>query len=208
MSDDSEVEADMVTNTDDSETVDSVDDTSTENSGESLEGVFNRHFETLRQIYKKQTGQDLPIPSSFGEKTSLVVRGKEKTVHSSVAFDELKSSEEGEMRGVYITSDDSIRYFFYTNAGDNPTEFNSFSLRVVKPMQEDREIWAEMRISTMPRELAGKVMTPNERMREAKKGGRPKRPVKEEEEDSDETFSADENASASTVESEPEEAEE
>ena len=160
MSDDSEVEADMVTNTDDE------DQSSLTSSSEesSLEGVFNKNFETLREIYKKQTGQDLPQPSSFEDETTLVVRGKEKSVRSSVPFDSLKTSSEGEMRGVYIVSDDMIRYFFYSNMGDNPSEFNAYSLRVVKPRDEERGIWAEMRISTMPSELAGKIMSPSERM--------------------------------------------
>jgi len=197
----------MITNSESSPDTSDDESMTTSMAEESLQGTFNKNFEVLRQIYKKQTGKDLPQPDSFDNESTLMVRGQQKTVHSSVPMENVKSTSEGESRGMFVTSDDSIRYLYYTNEGDKPQDFNWYTLKVVK-LSNDRGIIVEMRISTMSSERAAGIMTPTERMKRPKKRGRmmPRR-RREENEDQDETYSADEADQAMTMETEPEEAE-
>lgn len=154
---------DLISNTsqtsEEEENVSSDNDEVEENS---LQRAFNRNFVTLREIYARLTGgQGIPEPDSFIESTTVTSKGGHPvTVYSSVPFDDLKTSEEGDVRGIYVVSDRSIRYFLYVNKGSDPTEINSFSLRVVRPQDEaDREVWSEIKISTMPNFIAEKLFS-------------------------------------------------
>lgn len=155
-----EDQQDLVSNTssnDDSQEMESSDDDEREEESGSLHNVFNRYFETLREIYRRVTDKDLPEASSFKEETSLSVKGKQTTVKSSAPFEQLKTSREGEWRGIYVVKDNFLRYFLYVNRGESPDVINTFSLRVVKPSDSSRSAWAEIKLSTMPDFIAEKA---------------------------------------------------
>jgi hypothetical protein len=130
----------------------------------SLEREFNRQFDHLKKVYKLITNKVMPEPDSFQNDQTMTIRGRETEIHSSVPFEQLKDvseSNEGDWRGIYVvTSDNSIRYSLFINDGEKPKMWNFFSLRVVKPSDAaEREMWSEMRISTMPAGIASELFS-------------------------------------------------
>lgn len=165
-----EIEKKKMIGGDEDESLDLISNPSSSEEEDSLQRAFNRNFVTLREIYTRLTGgQGIPEPESFSESTTVTSKGgHEVKVYSSVPFDELKTSEEGDVRGIYVVSDRSIRYFLYLNKGSDPTEINSFSLRVVRPQDDaDREVWSEIKIATMPNFIAEKLFSRGPGMRTA-----------------------------------------
>ncbi len=124
-----------------------------------LQDVFDKNFETLKDIYHRVTGgQTLKRPDEFMNETTMSVRGEETMARSSVPYEQLINSEEGEWRGVYLATPTFIRYFLFLNNGPKPMEFNAFSLRVGKSSRQDSAPWAEIRLSTMPVQMVAKVL--------------------------------------------------
>lgn len=173
------------------------DDMSTTASSDqttSLLDVFEKNFETLKDIYNRVTGATLKRPDEFMIESTMNIRGEETVVRSSVDYENVMMSDEGEWRGAYFVTSNFIRYFLFMNMGSNPSDFNAFSLRVGRPARDLTASWAEIRMSTMPAEMAMRVFPKaggGENM-DRKKRGKKMFPRKRRDEDEDVVLTQDE----------------